>query len=248
VATEQADRPTSSAPRQDRRVIRHRSGAIRAGLAATLATAVLAVIAIIAFGGASTGHPPRSRAASRPETAVGGSSPAVQPVNHNPRPVKTSGDTYGYIPAWLGRPKVPVGRVVTATPTHPWLAVQGDTVRVQLPKARVLATVVGPAVPEEGQVPVPKTSPCTFTVTLTSATAPIPVRPRQFAAIDEQGILHILKVRSLDGGAPPNQVTPGTTVELRMSAVLPTGEGRLAWAPLAGSRPIVQWDFDVEID
>ena len=169
-------------------------------------------------------------------------------MNHNPTPVKTSGNTYGYIPAWLGRPRVPVGRVVTATPTRPWLAVQGDTVRVQLPKARVLATVVGPAVPEEGKVPVPKTSPCTFTVTLTSASAPIPVQPRQFAAIDEQGVLHTLKVRNLDGGPPPSQVTPDTTVELKMSTVLPTGEGRLAWAPLGGSRPIVQWDFDVEID
>lgn len=248
MAMEQADRPTSSAPRQESRVIRPRSGAIRAGLVATLATAVLAVVAVIAFGGASTGYPPRGRAVPRPETAVRASSRAVQPVNHNPSPVKTSGNTYGYIPAWLGRPKVPVGRVVTATPTHPWLAVQGDTVRVQLPKARVLATVVGPAVPEEGQVPVPKTSPCTFTVTLTSATAPIPVQPRQFTAIDEQGIIHTLKVRSLDGVPPRSQVTPGTTVKLKMSTVLPTGEGRLAWAPLAGSGPIVQWDFDVEID
>lgn len=248
MATEQADRPTSSAPRRESGAIRPRSRAIRAGLAATLATAVLAVLAIIALGGASKGHPPRSRAASRPETAVRASSRAVQPVNPNPPPVKTSGNTYGNIPAWLGSPKVPVGRVVTATPTRPWLAVQGDTVRIQLPKARVLATVVGPAVPEEGKVPVPDTSPCTFTVTLTSASAPIPVQPRQFAAIDEQGVLHTLKVRSLDGGPPPSQVTPGTTVELKMSTVLPTGEGRLAWRPLGGSRPIVQWDFDVEID
>jgi hypothetical protein len=213
-----------------------------------LATSVLAVVAIIALGGPSNGHPRRGRATPRTETAARASRQGAETGNRYPSPVKTSGNTYGYVPAWLGKPKVPVGRVVTATPTHPWLAVQGDTVRVQLTNARVLATVVGPAVPEEGQVPVPKTTPCTFTVTLTSASGPIPLRPRQFAAIDEQGALHTLKVRRLNGGPPPSQVTPGTTVELKMSTVLPTGQGRLMWAPLEGARPLVQWDFDVEID
>lgn len=237
-----------SAPRQPSRATGPGSRAIRVGFAATLAALVVAIAAITTFGGGSNGHPHHSRAASRPETAVPASSQSAQSVSQIERPVKTSGKTYGYIPAWLGTPKVPVGRVVTATTTHPWLAVQGDTVRVQLPKARLLATVVGPAVPEEGNVPVPETSPCTFTVTLTSASAPIPIRPMQFAAIDERGTIHTLKVQSLDGGPPPTQVTPGTTVRLKMSAVLPTGEGRLTWAPLEGGRPPVQWDFDVEID
>lgn len=238
----------SSAPRQHNEANKPGSRAIRLGLAGALGAFVLAVVGIAALGGASNGHPRRNRMAPRPAAAVRASSRGVQPVNHNPPLVKASGNTYGYVPAWLGRPTVPVGRVVTATPTRPWLAVQGDAVRVQLPKARLLATVVGPAVPEEGQVPVPKTTPCTFTVTLTSASAPIRVRPRQFVAIDEQGVVHTLKVSGLDGGPPPSLLTPGTTVELKMSAVLPTGEGRLAWAPLGGSRPIVEWDFDVEID
>jgi hypothetical protein len=237
-----------SAPRQTSRATGPGSRAIRAGFSVTLAALVVAIVAIIALGGGSNGHPRHSRAASRPETTVLASSQGAQSVSQNGRPVKTSGNTYGYIPSWLGSPKVPVGRVVTATTTHPWLAVQGDTVRVQLPKARLLATVVGPAVPEEGNVPVPETSPCTFTVTLTSASAPIPIRPIQFAAIDERGTLHTLKVQSVDGGPPPSQVTPGTTVRLKMSAVLPTGEGRLTWTPLKGGRPPVQWDFDVEID
>jgi hypothetical protein len=237
-----------SAPRQSSRATGPGSRAIRAGFAATLVALVVAIVAITTLGGGSNGHPRHSRAASRPETTVLASSQGAQSLSQNGRPVNTSGNTYGYIPAWLGRPKVPVGRVVTATTTHPWLAVQGDTVRVQLPKARLLATVVGPAVPEEGKVPVPETSPCTFTLTLTSASAPIPIRPMQFAAIDERGTIHTLKVQSLDGGPPPSQVTPGTTVRLKMSAVLPTGEGRLTWAPLDGGRPPVQWDFDVEID
>ncbi len=248
MATEQADRPLASAPGPERRATRPGARAIRRGLAAALATAVLAVVALVALGGASNGHPRGGEAASRPEKAAPASRQETKTANRHPRLFKTSGNAYGYIPAWLGSSKVPVGRIVTATPSHPWLAVQGDAVRVQLPNARVLATVVGPAVPAEGQVPVPKTTPCTFTVTLTAASAPIPIRPRQFAAIDEQGALRTLQVRNLDGGPPPGQVTPGTTVRLRMSAVLPTGQGRLLWAPLAGSRPLVQWDFDVEID
>jgi hypothetical protein len=233
----------SATSRQESRAIRPGSRATRAGLAATLAAVVVAIVAIAALSGASNAHPQRHPAAPPPETHARASNPGTQPP-----PVKTSGTTYGYIPAWLGRSKIPVGRVVTATPTHPWLAVQGDTVRVQLRNARVLATVVGPAVPEEGNVPVPANSPCTFTVTLTSATAPIPIGPKQFTAIDERGAIHTLNVRSLDGGPSPRQVTPGTTVRLKMSAVLPTGEGRLMWAPLRESRPPVQWDFDVEID
>jgi hypothetical protein len=248
VATKQADRPKSSAPRETSRTTGPGSRATRAGLAATVAAMVAAIAAITTLGVASNGHPPRQRATRQPDTAARASSQGARPANHNPSPVKTSGSSYGYIPAWLGTPKVPVGRVVTATPTHPWLAIQGDTVRVQLPNARVLATVVGPAVPEEGNVPVPATSPCTFTVTLTSASAPIPIGPKQFTAIDERGELHTLTVRNLDGGPPPTRVTPGTTVRLKMSAVLPTGEGRLMWAPLHGSRAPVQWDFDVEID
>jgi hypothetical protein len=237
VATQQADRPMSATSR-----------AVRGGLAATLAVLILAVVGILVLGRASNDHPRHSRAAPGPEPTARASSQGAQSVSQNQRPVKTSGTSYGYIPAWLGRPTVPVGRVVTATPTRPWLAIQGDTVRVELPNARVLATVVGPAVPEEGKVPVPKTTACTFTVTLTFASAPILIRPRQFAAIDEQGALHTLKVRSLGGGPPPSQVTPGTTVRLKLSTVLPTGGGRLVWAPLEGSRPLVQWDFDVEID
>jgi hypothetical protein len=169
-------------------------------------------------------------------------------VDYTGHPVKTSGNAYGYIPAWLGRSEVPVGRVVTATPTHPWLAVQGDTVRVRLPTAQVLASVTGPAVPAEGQVPVPKTTPCSFTATLTAASAPVEIAPKQFEASDEQGLLHTLKVTNLNGGPPPTQVTPGRTVERKMTAVLPIGQGRLMWAPITGGRPLVQWDFDVEID
>jgi hypothetical protein len=154
---------------------------------------------------------------------------------------------YGGIPSWIPNSTVPVNRVVTATAAHPALAIQGDTVRVQLASGQVLVTTVGPAVPEEGQFPVPATSTCTFTVTLTGATTKIPIRPAEFTSLDELGHLHALRVTAQGGGDPPPDVVPGQTVTLTMTGVLPTGNGQLRWAP-AGTAAIVSWDFDVEID
>jgi len=74
--------------------------------------------------------------------------------------------TYGGIPSWIPTPKTSAGRVVIASPARPWLAAEGDTVSVRLARGQVMATAVGPAVPEEGQFPVPPTTPCMFTVTL----------------------------------------------------------------------------------
>ena len=154
---------------------------------------------------------------------------------------------YGGVPSWLPTPKVSVGRVATASPARPWLAVEGDSVRVVLPHGQALATAVGPAVPEEGQFPVPATTPCTFTVTLASVSGSIPLRPAAFTILDEQGQLHYPKVTAQDGRPPAASAAPGTSVTLTISAVLPTGNGQLQWAP-QGGRPVVSWDFDVEID
>ena len=106
---------------------------------------------------------------------------------------------------------------------------------------------VGPLVPEEGQFPVPPTTPCTFTVTLASVSGTIPLRPAAFTIRDEQGQLHHPKVTRQDGGPLPASAPPGKTVSLTITDVLPTGNGQLQWAP-QGGRPVVSWDFDVEID
>jgi len=45
----------------------------------------------------------------------------------------------------------------------------------------------------------------------------------------------------------PARVLPGHTLSLSLYAVLPTGNGRLAWSPESHEQ-IVSWDFDVEID
>jgi len=105
-------------------------------------------------------------------------------------------------------------------------------------------TTVGPEVPEEGQFPVP---PCTFEVTITRVSASVPVAAGDFTIVDELGQLHQPQVTTITGGPPPASATPGRTLALTVQDVLPTGSGTLRWAP-GGGRPVVSWDFDVEID
>jgi hypothetical protein len=161
----------------------------------------------------------------------------------SPRPAAS----YGQIPSWLPKARIRVGRLVSASAAHPWLAIQGDTVSVGLAGGRVLATAVGPMVPEEGRFPVPATTPCTFTVTLRGLSGRVALRAAAFTILDELGRLHRPVVTGRSGGPPPAWVAPGQTVTLRVRDVLPTGGGRLRWAP-EGPAPIVSWDFDVEID
>jgi hypothetical protein len=154
---------------------------------------------------------------------------------------------YGQLPSWLPKAKVVTGRTLQASAAHPRLAIEGDTLAVRLRAGNVLATTVGPEVPEDGQFPVPATSPCRFTVTFTAAAGAVPLEPGAFTILDELGHLHHPRVVAAHHGVLPARVQPGQTVTLVVSDVLPTGGGRLRWAP-EGTRPIASWDFDVEID
>jgi hypothetical protein len=157
------------------------------------------------------------------------------------------GGGYGSLPKWLPKQTVTVGRVVTATAAHPWLAVEGDTVRADLSRGHVLVTAVGPAVPEEGAFPVPRTSPCTFTVTFDRGAGYVPLAATAFTITDELGHMHHPHVSLQSGAALPAAVGVGQPLSVTVADVLPTGNGTLHWAP-SGRAPLVSWDFDVEID
>jgi hypothetical protein len=144
-------------------------------------------------------------------------------------------------------PKSLVGRTAVATAARPWLAIEGETVSVRLAHRRVLATAVGPAVPEEDRFPVPTTTPCTFTITFTAPSGAVPLSAKAFTITDECGHLHHRRVTATGGGAPPPRVAAGRPVLLTVNVVLPTGNGRLRCAPQRAT-PIVSWDFDVEVD
>ncbi|MCW3020007.1 MAG: hypothetical protein JWN10_2315 [Solirubrobacterales bacterium] len=163
------------------------------------------------------------------------------------KPDASSNARYGGLPGWLPKATVPVGRIVHASAAHSVLAIEGDTVAVGLASGDVSATVVGPSVPESGRFPVPRTSPCTFVVTFAATSGVIPLRSADLTITDEQGRLHHPKVTALHGGVPPRRITPGKPISLEVYAVLPTGSGSVSWAP-ESRRPIVSWDFDVEID
>lgn len=177
---------------------------------------------------------------------------AVAFYPHDGRPAKrhapSAAATYGGIPSWLPKAATPVGRVVQASAKLPWLAIEGDTVSVQLAHGKTLATAVGPQVPEEGQFPVPAMTRCTFLVTFARSSGTVPLKAADFTTVDELGHLHRLTVTLQGGGHLPASVTPGKTVTIVVRAVLPTGSGRLRWAPGAAAKPIVSWDFEVEID
>jgi hypothetical protein len=159
----------------------------------------------------------------------------------------SSGEGYGTIPSWLPKPKLETGRTVVASAAQPQLAIQGDAVRVLLHDGSVIATTVGPVVPEEGLQPVPKTSPTTFTVTFRAASGSVPLRASAFTILDEESHVHRPTVTLAGGGALPSHVAPGRVVRLRVHDILPTGGGELRWTPQAGNA-LVRWDFDVEID
>jgi hypothetical protein len=148
-------------------------------------------------------------------------------------------------PAFLPRTTAPVDRVVTATPSSPQLAVQGIGVQVKLAAGQTLATVTGPAVPPFVTPPPPAVT-ATFAVTLAEGVGAVPVRLRDFTLTDQLGrTFHPTLVAHEK--PPPAKLTSGHNSTFRITAVMPTGEGRLHWAP-AGATPVVSWDFIVEND
>jgi hypothetical protein len=152
---------------------------------------------------------------------------------------------YRSLPAFLPTTATPVDRVVTASPTHRQLAVQGVGVQIQLPTGHVLATVTGPTVPPFVAPPPPAVT-ATFEVSLANAAGSIPVRLSDFILTDQLGrSFHPTLVEN--EAPPPATLTGGTTTHFEVTAVMPTGEGRLYWAPTHAT-PIVGWDFIVEND
>jgi hypothetical protein len=158
-----------------------------------------------------------------------------------------SGGRYGKIPSWLPSAAPPKQRALRSSFSDPVLTIQGDSLSIALPGARLLVTAVGPAVPEIGRTPVPATSPVTFTVTFTHVTAPVSLRRSAWLLVDENHQLHHPHVTAVGGGPPPTQLRPGQTVSIKLHSVLPTGDGGLEWRP-DGERVIAGWDFNVEID
>jgi len=196
------------------------------------------VLATAAACAHPAGGPPGSGSSPVPATSPPAQSGAVA----------AAGDlTYGSLPSWLPTPTVAVGRVLTASAAHPALGIEGDTVRVAVPGGRVVVTAVGPAVRASGRVPVPSSTRCTFTVTLTGASGVVAVGADRWTVIDERGRVQVPRLVRAAGTPWAATVTTGRTVRYDLIADLPAGSGALAWAPSPG-QVIATWNFAVEID
>ncbi len=148
-------------------------------------------------------------------------------------------------PAYLPKTTQPVDRVVTASAGHSQLAVQGIAVAVELPSGHALVTVTGPRVPPFVAPPPPQVT-ATFAIAFTHVTGTVPVRLADFTITDQLGrTFHPTLVAHEQ--APPAGLAAGHSVTFHVTAVMPTGEGRIYWTP-TGSKPLVGWDFIVEND
>jgi hypothetical protein len=143
---------------------------------------------------------------------------------------------YGGIPGWLRAVTPRMARVVRATLRHPVLAVQGDTVAVDVRGRPVRATAIGPRVPNAVAGATRTDAPATFTVTLAGGRRAISARA--FTLVDELGGVHRHPRLTV--------VRHAGTTTVTVRDVLPVGNGQLRWAP-DGRHATVAWDFDLEL-
>lgn len=176
-------------------------------------------------------------------TGCGGSGVPVTPhASASPSPA----DSYGALPSYLPTSSTQADSVLTGTAARPALTTEGDSVKVQTPQGTVLASVTGPEVPGEG---LPYQSPataCTWTITLSHASAPIPITIADFTALDHLGnVYHPDLVAGQPKPAPT--LPPDRTVTFELRTRMMVGEGLMRWAP--GRQTILaSWDFEVEND
>ncbi|HLW96970.1 MAG TPA: hypothetical protein VKS25_16470 [Solirubrobacteraceae bacterium] len=139
-----------------------------------------------------------------------------------------------------------VDRALTGTPARPGLTVEGLAVDVKTRTFAVSITVSGPVVPGEGLPNQPPSTTCTWTVTMSSATADVPVSLKDFHAVNQYGAV---TVPTLVPGehAPPSILRRGRVISFQLRAYQLVGQGRMQWAP-DRRHAVAIWDYEVEND
>lgn len=136
--------------------------------------------------------------------------------------------------------------ILTGTAARPALTSQGLPVEVVTPRWRVRAVVTGPLVPGEGLPVVQPATYCTWTVTLSAATADVPLSIADFRPVDFVGETYRLSLVPGEA-APPSVLHPKQTITFQVRAFEAAGEGLMQWAP-DGHHVLAKWDFVVEND
>jgi hypothetical protein len=219
--------PASATSAEARAVPAVRPGSgplLRSGPAA--AACLMTVLALAGCGAA--GHP-----AARPGAA------ARQADN---------ADHFGGYPSFLPRSTLNYhsDTVLTGTVQRPALTNEGDGVEVRTPRWSVLVTVTGPQVPGEGLPYQAPSTTCTWVVTMSDATGPVPISVTDFTSIDD--LDNVYRPTFVPGQPrPPRMLRPGVRVSFELRAAEATGEGLMRWAP-DGRNIVAKWDFVVEND
>jgi hypothetical protein len=160
----------------------------------------------------------------------------------------SNGNHFGGYPSYL--PKSTLNfhsdTVLTGTVRRPALTSQGDGVEVRTTHWKVLVTVSGPQVPGEGLPYQAPSTTCTWVVTMSGASGPVPISPADFTSIDDLG--NVYRPTFVPGQArPPRFLEPGRKVSFELRAAEAVGEGLMRWAP-DGKNIVAKWDFVVEND
>ena len=111
---------------------------------------------------------------------------------------------------------------------------------------RVRVTVSGPVVPGVGLPTQPTATTCTWTVTMTNASADVPISIADFHSVDHLGSVFVMGLVPGEP-LPPKVIHRGQTVTFRLRAYELVGEGMMQWAP-DHKHVVADWDYTVEND
>jgi hypothetical protein len=176
-----------------------------------------------------------------------GAHPAAHSAAHQTAAQRSAGHYGGYA-SYLPRDTINPGDdgTLTGTSRRPALAAEGEAVHVVLAHSSVLMTVSGPQVPGEGLPFQAPATTCTWTVTMSAATKPVPISASDFTSIDHLGAVY--RPHLVPGQRrPPRLLQPGQQVTFELRAVQVVGEGLMRWSP-DGHTIAASWDFEVEND
>ncbi len=148
----------------------------------------------------------------------------------------------GHYPVATAPPQVLATPVVSDG--HYQLVAAGEPVVVRRAGAVAVVDAAGPDLSPvavaAGQAPV-QHAPGTLTVTVHPSSGRLEVAAASFLALDEaRNRIPLRADRTSSSGAPGHPAT------LRLTAVFPAGHTTLTWQP--AGKPLVTWDFTVELD
>ena len=106
--------------------------------------------------------------------------------------------------------------------------------------------LLGGHLPGEGLPYQAAATTCTWVVTMSAATSPVPISVADFTSIDVNN--HVYRPALVPGQPkPPAVLGPGQKVSFELRVFEAVGEGLMRWAP-GGRNIVAKWDFGVEND